>query len=715
MKTRIRINTHDVEVQEGTTLLEAAQQAGIHIPTLCHHPRFPAQATCRLCLVQVQGQGQAATQLRPACATPARAGDEVTTDAPGLVAFRRTDLAWLLARHPNDCMRCEVQGQCRLQQQVGEMQVQEQWDKLARADGDAAGHGSPVRRQERSPSISREMDKCIECGLCVQACGDAGQQQHVIGFTGRGGERLPVTVFERPLADTPCISCGQCTVVCPTGALAETPDWHEVLAMLDAGRRTSVVQVAPATRVAISEEFGMPPGTVSTGRMINALRRLGFHYVFDTNFAADLTVMEEATELIGRLREGGALPLFTSCCPAWIHWLEINRPDLLPHLSTAKSPQLMHGALSKRGPFARGLMGGSEDPAREPCVVSIMPCTAKKDEVLRPGVQGDVDHVLTTRELARLMRARGIALMACDEDGRFDDPLGASTGAAQIFAASGGVMEAVARTASHLLGAGGADGAGPLEWHALRGVGPSVKTLVLPGVGQVAVCNGIAAAQDLLRDDAWRRQFVAIEVMSCVGGCLGGGGEPKSGDPQVLEKRAHAIYALDAQALQRRSYENPSVQALYRDELGRPGSPQAHRLLHTGFSGRHTPRAMLMQFLDAVDRRDEQALRRLVHPGAQWETASAFGRLEGLEDIVAMVTGKLGPARAGPGLERHRMLCPSDPGDLRVVTHAGETCGFTLELEASEPGRPPGRRITRLVRTPADGGARPAVQDADAR
>ena len=583
---QLSVNGRGVEVPEGATLLQAARTAGVHLATLCHHPRLPSHAVCRMCLVEVRGQSRPV----PACVTPAEEGQAVRTDSPGLQDFRRQEVSWLLARHPKDCMRCEAGGSCKLQDLARESGSLDGWNE---PQGESPERPAHLLADHTSPSIWRDLAKCVDCGLCVEACGEAGQQQHVIGFAGRGTDRLPVTIFEKPLSETKCISCGQCTLVCPVGALVEAPHWRDVLPILDARRRITVVQVAPATRVTIGEEFGLAPGAVSTGRMINALRRLGFDYVFDTNFAADVTILEEGAELLERLRSRHRLPIFTSCCPGWVNWVEINRPDLLPHLSTTKSPQQMHGALTKRGRFARSLGGDFAQGRAEPYVVSVMPCTAKKDEAARPGMSEDVDRALTTRELARMIRARGIAFGALAEDGVFDSPLGASTGAAQIFGASGGVMEAMVRTATHLLGR---EDSLSLDWKELRGVEGGIRAAQVPGVGKVAVCNGIAAAQRLVAGETWREEFVAIEVMACVGGCLGGGGEPKSDDPQILQKRARAIYELDRQAPRRRSHEPrraklkaPLVDALPRLRRsprcrGRNGTASSARLVADGLT-----------------------------------------------------------------------------------------------------------------------------------
>lgn len=439
----------------------------------------------------------------------------------------------------------------------------------------------------------------------------------------------------------------------------------------------------------------MKAGTVSTGRLINALRRLGFDYVFDTNFGADLTIMEEAAELLARRKNKGPLPLFTSCCPGWVNWVEINRPELLPNLSTTKSPQQMHGALTKRSAFARALGADFTAGRAEPYVVSVMPCTAKKDEAMRPGMSGDLDHVLTTRELARMIRHRGIAFGALPDSGKFDSPLGESTGAGQIFGASGGVMEALVRTASHLIGA---EGSLPLEWHQLRGSEDGVKTAEISGIGTVAVCNGIAAAQRMLAAENWRERYVAIEVMACVGGCLGGGGEPKSMDPDILHKRMQAIYEIDEQAALRRSYQNQDVQKLYAAELTAPNSAAARALLHTSFAARNSKRLLLMRFLDCVDRRDAAAAASLFHPDGSWSTASAAGLVQGASAIEEFINAQLPPREFGPKYARHRMESAADVDSLIVVTPAGARCRFEMQVETFQVQGNPRQLIMRLVR-----------------
>ncbi|WP_230182583.1 [Fe-Fe] hydrogenase large subunit C-terminal domain-containing protein [Aquabacterium sp. CECT 9606] len=434
---KLTVNGRSVELKDGASLLDAASAAGVHIDTLCYHPCLPARAVCRMCLVDVEGQGRPL----PACVTPTKDGDVVETDTQSLQDARTMNGQWPLARHPNDCMRCEVNGSCRLQNLVNENQWAESWPRIPLGPAACPAH---VLSDHASPSIWRDVSKCIECG-------------------------------------------------------------------------------------------------------------------------ADLTIMEEGAELLARLKEGRRLPIFTSCCPGWVNWVEINRPDILPHLSTTKSPQQMHGALTKRGRFAHKLGAQFAQGLAEPYVVSVMPCTAKKDEAVRPGMSGDLDHVLTTRELARMIRARGM------------------------------------------------------------------------------------------------------------GGCLGGGGEPKSMDPKILEERMHAIYAIDQRAPHRRSHENEEVQKLYADELSEPSSLAALALLHTSFAARGSRRLLLMRLLDAVDRRDAEGVASLFHPDALWSTGSSFGD-------EALVATRLPPRGYGPLYARHRMASAADADDLTVITPQGERCAFEMEV-----------------------------------
>eukprot|EP00163_Fabomonas_tropica_P005055 TRINITY_DN1451_c0_g1_i2.p1 TRINITY_DN1451_c0_g1~~TRINITY_DN1451_c0_g1_i2.p1 ORF type:complete len:464 (+),score=66.72 TRINITY_DN1451_c0_g1_i2:977-2368(+) len=441
-----------------------------------------------------------------------------------------------------------------------------------------------------SPAIEIDFEKCILCGRCATACTDV-QNMNIIGRTGRGEAAVPHTIFDVPLKDTNCISCGQCTLHCPTAALIERPDLHRCLGILDSKSKICVVQTAPATRVTIGEMFGLAPGSVSTGKLVAALRALGFDYVFDTNFSADLTIMEEGGELLQRVEQGGPFPMFTSCCPGWINMVEKEYPEYIPHLSTAKSPQQMHGALTKEY-FAQKI---GKDP-KDVFTVSIMPCTAKKDEAARPNmrdVQGErhVDLVLTTRELGRLIELRSIPFVSL-EDSEYDSPLGKSTGAAVVFGATGGVMEAALRTAIELHTG---EVIPRIDYGEVRGLDRIKRATVKMGDVdvRVAVAHGGKAVREICEEvKAAKRPssdplYHFIEMMACPGGCIGGGGEPKSLDPHILDKRMESIYRIDRHAPLRKSHENPDIHALYQDIRQDPDAEHnIHRWLHTQYYDR---------------------------------------------------------------------------------------------------------------------------------
>ncbi len=569
-KVTANIDGITVTVPEGTTILNAAQKAGIKIPTLCHHPDLNLRATCRVCLVEIKGQ----RRLQTACNNPISNGDEILTNSVSVRQARKTVLELILANHPQECLTCVRNGNCELQKLTKDYSLTESpfgtiKDKLPLEDS--------------NPCIVRDMGKCIKCTRCVEACQEV-QQVYAISTSHRSGEYGITTAFEKSLADSPCVYCGQCINVCPVGALAEKDDTQKVWAALENPNLHVVVQTAPAVRVALGEEFGLKAGSAVTGKMVAALRRLGFDKVFDTDFTADLTIMEEGSELVQRIREGGKLPMLTSCSPGWINFVETYYPDLLPHLSTCKSPQQMFGALAKT--YYAKEAGISPENIY---VVSIMPCTAKKGESARPEMNSsgyrDVDVVLTTRELARMIKMAGINFAGLAEE-EFDPTLGLSTGAGVIFGASGGVMEAALRTVYELVTGRDLDNVDFKMIRGLKGVKEAEVDLDRLKV-KVAVTNGLKNARLLL--DKIRKgeaDYHAIEIMCCPGGCIGGGGQPIGTDTVSKKARLEGTYEIDAQMPIRKSHLNPEVIRLYQEFLGHPLGHKSHELLHTHYHER---------------------------------------------------------------------------------------------------------------------------------
>ena len=579
---KLTIDNKLVEVAEGTTILKAARQAGINIPTLCYFEldgmKFENKpGGCRVCVVEVEGR----KNLAPACATDVMEGMVVHTHSARVVNARKTVVELILSDHPNDCLQCSKSGDCELQTLAQKLGIREIPFK---------GEQSTYKK-DSTLSIERDMDKCVMCRRCETMCNSI-QSVGALSAVNRGFEAVVSPAFEQALADSSCINCGQCVQVCPVGALTLVDNVGDVMKAIADPKKTVVVQTAPAVRVALGEEFGMEPGSIVTGKMAAALRRLGFDYVFDTDWSADLTIMEEGTELLGRIGKvlGGdtsvKLPIFTSCCPGWVSFYEKNFPDMLEYPSTAKSPQQMFGAVAKNY-WAEKLGIKREDMV----VVSIMPCLAKKYEAARDEfkVNGnpDVDFSLSTRELAHMIKQCNLDLTEMpDED--FDSPLGESTGAAVIFGATGGVMEAAVRTAYEVFTKK------PLEninFLALRGV-DGVKTATVDFAGtpiNVAVVYGLNNARTIMEEvrNGNPRQFHAVEVMACPGGCIGGAGQPyHHGDSGIIRKRMDAIYREDEGKPIRKSHENPSVIAIYEEYLGEPCGHKSHELLHTHYFDR---------------------------------------------------------------------------------------------------------------------------------
>ncbi|MEW8977159.1 MAG: NADH-dependent [FeFe] hydrogenase, group A6 [Symbiobacterium sp.] len=574
---QLTIDRRPVSVEPGTTVLEAARQNGIHIPTLCYLKDINKIGACRMCLVEVEG----ARGLQTACTVPCTDGMVVHTNTPAVREARKLVLELLLSDHNIECPTCLRAGNCELMQLAQEMGVR---------TVPLRGAHHEAHRDVASGAIAVDSSKCVLCQRCVAVCREV-QGVSAIAVTGRGFESRVSPFFGVSLNDAACALCGQCTVVCPTGALTEYDETEAVWrALLDPGKHV-IVQTAPAVRVQIGEPFGLPPGAISTGQMVAGLRRLGFDQVFDTVFGADLTIMEEATELIQRLQKGGPLPLITSCSPGWVKYAEHFFPEMLENLSTCKSPQQMFGAMAKTYYAEKAGI----DPA-DIVVVSVMPCTAKKFEANRPEMRAsgyqDVDYVLTTRELARMFRQAGIDLASLPEE-EFDTPLGLGTGAGTIFGTTGGVMEAALRTAAAWLEPGSPSP--KIEFEEVRGIPFQVReaTVTLNGVTlNVAVANGLGAAGWLMEQvSKGLKNYHFIEIMGCPGGCIGGGGQPiPAKGPNALDEvrlaRIASLYTIDERMTIRRSHENPAIQQLYAEYLGQPGSERAHHLLHTHYHAR---------------------------------------------------------------------------------------------------------------------------------
>ena len=577
MDNMITLTIDGIEVQapQGSTVLEAARLAGIRIPTLCFLKDINEIGACRMCVVD-----SGARSLQAACVLPAAQGMNVKTNTPEIRAYRKNILELLLSMHDKKCLSCVRSQNCELQALCKELGVE---------DGDKfEGYKVPYTIDDLSPSIVRDNNKCVLCRRCVAVCQKI-QNVGVIGPVNRGIKTAIESPWEMHLSEMSCINCGQCIVNCPVGALYEKDDTKKVWDLLRDPSKHVVVQPAPAVRAALGEEFGLPMGTSVTGKMASALKRLGFDKVFDTDFGADLTIMEEANELVERIKNGGVLPMITSCSPGWIKYCETYHPDFLPNLSSCKSPHEMLGAMVKTYYAEKAGI----DP-KDIAVVSVMPCTAKKFEAARPelGHNGlaDVDVVITTRELARMIKEANINFNLLP-DSEFDSLMGESTGAAVIFGATGGVMEAALRTAYEVITGQKLEN---VDFHDVRGIeGIKEATVNIGGTDvNVAVANGTGNATKLLeRVKSGEKNYTFLEVMACPGGCVNGGGQPivsaeTKMDVDVRVERAKALYGEDVAKPLRKSHENAEIKQIYADFLDKPGSHLAHELLHTHYQAR---------------------------------------------------------------------------------------------------------------------------------
>ncbi len=576
------INGKECEFTDEPNLLEVIRKAGFDVPTFCYRPDLKPFGSCRMCVVEVE-YPNGRVMVNSSCTMPPEAGIKVSTNTARVRKIRKTVLELLLANHDRECTTCDKSGNCDLQKYAEEYGIRQiRYPKLKPEDMKTI--------DDMNPSIKRDPNKCILCGACVRACQEF-QGHAVLGFANRGSKTVVQPLNGKKLAEVDCVFCGQCQAVCPTGALTIKTNTDEVWDVINDKNKKVVVQVAPAVRVAIGEMFNLPVGQNSIGKIYAALRKIGFDLIFDTNFSADLTILEEATEFVGRLTNGGVLPLFTSCCPAWVRYLETQHPDMLSHLSTCKSPQ---GMLS---PVMKELLPKYHEgyTKENTVVVSIMPCTAKKYEARREQLMRDgkpeTDYVLTTKEFGRMIKEAGIDFNELEEE-KADSPFGEYSGAATIFGASGGVAEAAARTAYYYVtGENIADN----DIKEMRGVDANSRSktveLDIKGtkVGVRVVSTLVEAEKAIQEIKKGTANFQLLEVMACPGGCVNGGGQPTScSNAKIKEKRAEGLYTEDKNLPVRRSHENPDIIKLYENDLEKPGSHKAHELLHTTYADKFT-------------------------------------------------------------------------------------------------------------------------------
>jgi len=568
---QVNINNRNLFVQEGSTILEAAKANNIKIPTLCHYPDLHINSDCRICVVEIDG----VRGLKTSCSTPIKAGMKIKTNSPRVLNARKTITELILSNHDANCTACLRNMNCELQS----------LSKTLGIDSNRFEHRlEPKEIDDHNPSLVRNSNRCIKCGRCIDVCKEV-QGMHVLDSMGRGHDMEITPAYGRYLSDDFCTFCGQCANVCPVGAITEKDNTDIVWEKLDDPDIHVVVQVAPAVRVSIGEEIGQCTGKVPTGKLVSALKHLGFDHVYDTNFTADLTILEEGTELINRIENGGTLPMMTSCCPGWINLAEQEYPEILPHISSCKSPQQMFGTLAKTYYAKKNQL----DP-NNIFVVSIMPCTAKKFEAAREefstdGIHQDVDIVLTTRELGKMFRQMGVICADLPEM-EFDNPFGITSGAAALFGATGGVMEAALRTVYEVVNNKPLEN---LDFYDVRGLeGIKEAEVKLNGTTiKVAVSHSLANARTLVEEViAGTSPYSFIEIMACPGGCIGGGGQPYGTTNAMRYERLASTYQVDNEMPIRKSHENPSIIALYHEYLKKPNSHKAHHLLHTTYTPR---------------------------------------------------------------------------------------------------------------------------------